>query len=288
MKVEACCQALLAKIIPEVAPSRSGFTIDIGIGTSVFYFELFDKLGFKSVAVEPLPTKQLIQLCQYRNIPLVEACISTQDGMTDLYIGSYQGNQDFNLNSTRPNWWGATSIAKKVQSITLKTLINQLAIDEVTCLKVDVEGSEYSILKQFSSLEKKLHPKVLMFEYGGGNTYGSREAGWSREFLEATLSIFKLLQCLNYQLLIKIDSEDGSRETIFDLKDLQIEAGSIFSFKNLYGNIIALHENIDYSKSMIHDICKTYRDHGDQTPPLKISEPLSRRVSRKMRQIFSR
>ena len=52
MFVELASQALLSNILPEVDRLRSGLTIDIGYGTCDFYFELFDRLKFKTIAVE--------------------------------------------------------------------------------------------------------------------------------------------------------------------------------------------------------------------------------------------
>ena len=68
MHVEECSQALLKQILPEVDSNRSGLAIDIGVGTFAFYCQLFDQLRFPTIAVEPLPNKQLRQLCRYRQI----------------------------------------------------------------------------------------------------------------------------------------------------------------------------------------------------------------------------
>ena len=49
MKVEDCCQALLAQILPTVDPQRQGICIDVGVGTFAFYCELFAQLGFETL-----------------------------------------------------------------------------------------------------------------------------------------------------------------------------------------------------------------------------------------------
>jgi hypothetical protein len=80
MFVELACQSLLRHILPELDRKRSGLTIDIGTGSCDFYFQLFDRLKFKTIAVEPSPTEQVRQLCRERNIKLIESCISDIDG----------------------------------------------------------------------------------------------------------------------------------------------------------------------------------------------------------------
>ena len=37
MRVEACCQSLLAEILPEIDPKKEGYCIDVGAGTFAFY-----------------------------------------------------------------------------------------------------------------------------------------------------------------------------------------------------------------------------------------------------------
>lgn len=277
MIVEDCCQAVLAEILSSFG-KESGYAIEIGCGTLAFYCELFNKLGFKTIAVEPLPIDYVRHLCQYRNITLVESCIGEYDGTIDLYIGSYLGKENLNLNSTRSNWWGSTSTAKKVESMTLKTLIEKLNIDEITCLKIDIEGAEYSVLKQLSSLSSNQIPNVLMFEYGGGSTFEEKQGGWSEEFLQDTLNILSLLHQFGYRQAIKIDSEQGSVEEVLDLNAVEIKAENLFSPKNIYGNIIALYGENKYSEDKIHEICQNYRDNNRKAPSLKFRESLPSRI----------
>lgn len=288
MLVESCCQAILAEILPSLSTNRLDYAIEIGCGTFAFYCELFDKLGLKTIAVEPLPVNNLRKLCFSRDFPLVEACITECDGLIDLYIGNYLGEQNLNLNSTNPKWWGVTSTVKKVESMTLKTLINKFSLDQIICLKIDIEGAEFSVINQLSSLSETLIPKVIMFEYGGGGTYGSREGGWAEEFLKDTLNIIALLPQLGYTMAIKIDSEEEAFEKIIDLKNEILDADNIFEPRNIYGNIIALHGSSLISKDIINNTCKDYRGSQVKAPSLEIAEPLTKRLYIKLRQMVFR
>src|SRR4029077_8803890 len=76
MQVEECCSALLELILPSIDKDRSGWAIDVGVGTFCFYCEQFARLGFRTAAVEPLPVEELKNLCSKFNIRLVETCLS--------------------------------------------------------------------------------------------------------------------------------------------------------------------------------------------------------------------
>ena len=44
MRVEPCCQSVLANILPVVDSKKEGICIDVGVGTFAFYCEMFGKL----------------------------------------------------------------------------------------------------------------------------------------------------------------------------------------------------------------------------------------------------
>jgi FkbM family methyltransferase len=287
MHVEECSQALLNRILPEVDSNRSGLAIDIGVGTFAFYCQLFDQLRFPTIAVEPLPNKQLRQLCRYRQIQLVESCISEVDGLVNLYIGSYNGEENLNLNSLRPDWWGSTATAKQVQSMSLSKLLNEIAATSITCIKIDVEGMELSIIQQLSQLKETLLPKVLMFEYGGGDTRESGQGGWSKELLDGTLKSLEILRDVGYGQIILVDLAPDTKEQVLNLQSETLESTVLFQPQSIYGNIIAL-RGTQYPEHKIASICQPYRDNQSVAPPLQVKESLLRRASLKMRQIIYR
>ncbi|MBD2579000.1 FkbM family methyltransferase [Oscillatoria sp. FACHB-1406] len=286
MHVEDCCQALLCYLLPKLDRQRLGLTVDIGVGTFAFYCELFDKLKFKTLAVEPLPTQQLRHLCQYRNIPLVESCISEAEGKVKLYIGTYEGEENLNLNSLRSDWWGITSTAKEVPSMRLKKLFENHPISQITCLKIDVEGLEYAIIQQLTELPSGLLPKVLMFEYGGGCTKAENKGGWSEEILAGTMKSLEVLRDLGYNSAILVDSAADTEEQVFSLSDLNLTPESIFSPHYIYGNIIAL-RGIEVSTEEISAICQPYRNNQLPSPPLPLKEKLFDRALRKIRYLLT-
>lgn len=281
MLVELCCQALLRQILPAVDPKRTGLAIDIGVGTDDFYFQLFDQLRFKSIAVEPLPTDQVRQLCIDCNIKLVESCISDINGSVYLYIGKDDNNgENLNRSSMRSDWFGSSENARQVSSMSLPNLLASVDAHKVTCLKIDVEGMELAIIQKLQDLQKNLLPRVLMFEYGGGGKRESEQGGWSKEILEGTMKSLEIVRNLGYEKIILVDLAPDTEARLVNLQSLALEATAVFPPHSIYGNIIALRD-VHYSESEIAAICKPYQGNRGQ-------ESLLRRVLRKMSMEISR
>ncbi|WP_042892859.1 FkbM family methyltransferase, partial [Anaplasma marginale] len=179
MRVEDCSLALLSEILPNVDPDKHGVCIDVGVGTFAFYCELFANLGFRSIAIEPVPTKKLRRICQDNNITLIQSCLSDTNDIQTLYIGKFAGLYNSNLNSLSPDWFGSSYKEKQVNVIDLPRLLKRIKPKKITCMKLDIEGSEVNVLKQFIELSEYLKPQIVMFEYGGGSRKSKAKKGWS-------------------------------------------------------------------------------------------------------------
>lgn len=257
MRVEACCQSLLAEILPEIDPKKAGFCIDVGVGNFAFYCEVFAKLGYPTVAVEPLPVKKLKQICDRYPIQLIESCLSNLDGKQTLYLGNFAGLFNTNFSSLSPNWFGSSGKTKEVQSITLLTLLEIIKPTQITCLKLDIEGWEFNVIEQLTHIPKTLLPKVIMFEYGGGVNKNQGQKGWSKEFLEKTLNCLSILKSCGYGFSLMIDFAPRTQEKIFDLRSQDLETEQLFSEQAVYGNIISLRDCV-ISEEKIHKTCQPY------------------------------
>ncbi|GCL37528.1 FkbM family methyltransferase [Anabaena aphanizomenioides LEGE 00250] len=257
MRVESCCQSLLAEIIQEIDPQKEGFCIDVGVGTFAFYCEVFAKLGYPTIAVEPLPVKKLKQISASYGIKLLENCLSNIDGKQLLYLGNFAGLFNSNFSSLSPEWFGSSPKTKEVESITLSTLLSRIKPDKITCLKLDIEGWEFNVIEQLPNIDNALLPQVIMFEYGGGVNKKQGQKGWSKDFLEKTLNCLKILQKCGYQSCIMIDFAPQSKERFFDLQSVNIAVDQLFDDQSVYGNIITL-KNGNISPAKIHTICQPY------------------------------
>jgi len=287
MHVEECCQAVLFHVLPHVDKKRKGVCIDVGVGTFAFYCELFARLRFRTVAVEPLPVDRLRKVCHYHGIKLVESCLSDINGFQTLYIGTYQGAENLNLSSLSPDWWGASTETRRVQSMTLPTLLSTINARKVTRLKLDIEGAEATIIRQFLRMPESLLPSVVMFEYGGGDNRESGRSGWSQQFLAATMECLSVLKKCGYGFSVGIDSAPDTAERIFDLQSPDLEPNRIFPTRAIYGNIISLRGFL-YPESEVARICAAYRDNDSPPPALRLPENHLRKSLWRLSRVFIR
>ena len=287
MHVEECWQAVLFHFLPRIDKKRKGVCIDVGVGTFAFFCELFARLGFKTVAVEPLPIDRLRNICHYHGIKLVESCLLHIDGFQTLYIGTYRGAENLNLSSLSPHWWGASTDTRRVKSMTLPTLLSTINARKVTCLKLDIEGAEARIIRQFLRMPESLLPRVVMFEYGGGDTIESGRAGWSQQFLAATMECLSVLKKCGYGFSVVIDSAPDTAERIFDLQSLDLEPNRIFPTCAIYGNIISFRD-FRCPESGIAGICTAYHDNDSPPPVLRLPENHLPKFLRRLSGVFTR
>ena len=265
MHVEECCRALLHYALPRIDQNRKGLCIDVGVGTFELYCELFARIGFDTVAVEPLPTPTVSMLCGFHGIVLIKSCVYDNDGTQTMYTGTYNDSKNMNLSSIRPDWWGSSSHSVQVPSMTLGTLLETVNAHLITCLKLDVEGVESVIIKQLRQVPASLLPAVVVFEYGGGSTRQEGKAGWSESGIDDTLSCFRALKDLSYRTTILVDSSPEGNEHVIDLAKVNVSPDTFFHPGSIYGNAVCFLERLS-DTSWIERICSLYRDN-DARPP---------------------
>jgi FkbM family methyltransferase len=282
MQVEECCSALLDVILPISDPGHTGWAIDIGVGTFCFYCERFARLGFTTAAVEPLPVEELVSLCRNLNIQLLEACIADKNGIATLYKGTFHEEENLNLNSLRNDWWGVGKDPVEVPTMTLQNFVQKLNAEKITCMKLDVEGLEFSIIKQIAELKHEQIPLVIMFEYGGGGTKQSGKGGWSVDIFGETLQSLNVLSTLGFDKTILIDSSttDPEIHSLQRENDYERYFGSQF----IYGNIITSRDGMISDEEII-SYCLPYKENK---PPSINSEDsgIRRKLNKIVKQIF--
>jgi len=257
MRVEACCQRILSYVLPLVDEKREGICIDVGVGTFAFYCEMFSMLGFKTVAVEPLPVEGVRVLCQYDCITLIEACLSDVNGTKTIHLGNAAAGLDSNYASIEPDWFGVSTETREVQSLTLSKLLSNINAQKVTCLKLDIEGAESTVITKFGGLPKAWLPSIVMFEYGGGDSREKGEYGWSPKYLNATIECLSSLKECGYNFSIMIDNAMDTEARIFDLQSSNLEPDSIFYPNGGYGNIIAFRD-FNIAPDEVAKVCAPY------------------------------
>ena len=260
MRVEACCQRILSYVLPLVDEKREGICIDVGVGTFAFYCEMFSMLGFKTIAVEPLPVEGVRVLCQYDSITLIEACLSDVNGTKTIHLGNAAAGCDSNYASLESDWFGVSTETREVQSLTLSKLLLNINAQKVTCLKLDIEGAESTVLTKLGELPKAWLPSVVMFEYGGGGSREKGEYAWSPKYVSATMECIRALKECGYNCSIMIDHALDTEARVFELQSSTLDPDSIF-YPNggRYGNIIAFRD-FNIAPDKVAKVCAPYNE----------------------------
>lgn len=230
MEFESRTEWLLTQTLPHVDPRRLGTCIEIGVGTYHWYCDLFARAGYRSVAVEPVPSEPFIQHLRQGGILFHEGVVGEHDGTVTIYLGK---DGDTNLSSIRRDWWAATEVTRTVASMTLATMVARSDIDRITCLKVDAEGSEARILRQLLSFPPHLLPRLIVFEFGAAVW---TEGKWLDHFDADTMECLRILRACGYDRLRTIDV--FSEERLGHLQ-LDLDPNTYFGRDSQAGNAIA-------------------------------------------------
>jgi FkbM family methyltransferase len=238
MDVEFRTDYFAEQALRRLDPARRGAVIEIGLGRIDFSFTWARRLGFRCIAIEPLPTSGLIEQARRTGTMLVKAAVSDSSGEMPLYLGTLDGHDVPDLSSLNPRWWGAGRETRMVRSMTLAELVRECSVGLISFLKLDTEGTESSIIGSLDQLERDQLPQLLAFEYGGGGCRAQKCGGWSGEFLDNTVRSLDHLRTLGYQGGILVESGQLSATRV-DFAQLNSGA-NIFADDAAMGNFLAL------------------------------------------------
>lgn len=166
--------------------SEGDVVVDFGASIGPFTHSVLNKNPKHVYAVEP--SDEMFQVLQnnmknYKNVTCINYAIDNNG------LDNYENDFIFNFNNK-------INISK---SITFKTFLNKFNIEEINLLKMDIEGSEYSLFNNDCINILKSNVKFLVGEFHLGN---EDYKGEFRNFRDNILSIFK-----NYQVY-SIDGVD--------------------------------------------------------------------------------
>ena len=171
MNPERSILRIIPYLLNKYDPEKIGATIDTGVGTDNFYFEVFNDLEYDTFAIEPLPSEVLKKKIEYKNINFIEAALTDQDGQIEIYKGKFNGIECLNTSSVNKDWWGVNGHTESVivTTICMDSLLKRINNQKITYFKIDTEGSENKIIRQLLTVENKFLPQIIEFEYGGGS-----------------------------------------------------------------------------------------------------------------------
>jgi FkbM family methyltransferase len=207
MDIEFATDHLCKRFLASLNSVETGIVLEIGLGSLNFSFQWAAPLGFRCVAVEPLPTESLLVATNQNGIELVVAAMGAQSGEVPIYHGVLHDHDLPDISSLNPRWWGVSERSSIVPCLTLPELCISRSIDRIALLKVDTEGSEYHIISLLPELQDSTKPRVITVEYGGGgHTRSSQTGGWAPEFLMGTRQLLEITQKEGYSATIVFES----------------------------------------------------------------------------------
>jgi len=244
MNFEFATDYLCSKFLGRLRPSTSGVVLEIGLGSLNYSFMWAAPLGFRCVAVEPLPVEALINSSNEHGVELVRAAMSDISGDIPIFHGELYGHDLVDISSLNPRWWGVGDRKTIVQCLTLPELCSTRSIDLIALMKIDTEGSENNILSMLRDFSFTSLPRIITVEYGGGGEASScMRGGWAPEFFEGTRQLLNTLEELGYNCSIVLEENRilpklRKSATAFD-------AEKIFESDFVVGNLLFIRDAKD-------------------------------------------
>lgn len=202
--VERVTWEIVSRLMHEIDPRRDGWAIDAGLGQGDYYCEWTHNLGYKSLAIEPVPTPTAIRACEVSRIPLVSAALGNCEGIAVLYSAPER-----DLRSLHGDVWGGMQDAGDVDVTTLPLLMRQYGVDRVTLLKLDIEGAEPDVIETLVELGCDELPDVICFEFGGEGIAEYQSGPWAPEQQKRVNAAFNTLRRLGYKWGVLVGCGDN-------------------------------------------------------------------------------
>jgi FkbM family methyltransferase len=134
--------------------------IDVGAATGEFTLP-FAKKGWQVIAFEPEPINfrdLKNKLKKFPNVTCIAKAVSDTSGQVPFYVSSTHGG----IHTLKP-FHPTHRPTMTVDAVRLDETIADMRIDQVTMLKIDIEGADFLALKSFDF--SKFRPDVVMCEF---------------------------------------------------------------------------------------------------------------------------
>jgi len=134
--------------------------IDVGAATGDFAVP-FAKKGWRIVAFEPEPNNYAIlkkNLNKFEDVICIPKAVSDTSGEVPFYVSSRHGG----IHSLKP-FHPTHRPTARVKVVRLDDALADLRVEQISILKVDIEGADFLALKSFNFY--KFRPDVVMCEF---------------------------------------------------------------------------------------------------------------------------
>ena len=147
-------------VVSELSPRSVVYSFGVGLDIS-FDLALIDRYGLTVHAFDPTP-KSVDWIRQQKLPPefLMYPCaLASSDGSLTLYPPE---NPDHVSHSVVPRG-SSSNNGLTVPAKRLSTIMRELGHDTIDVLKMDIEGSEYDVIRDF--LSAKIYPRQILVEF---------------------------------------------------------------------------------------------------------------------------
>jgi len=215
---------------------KTGYCVEVGVGNVGFYSIEFARLGHKTIAIDPIISDEFEAAIDESGLKNKITAIIAAFAEVGGHLKFWPNKQDPNVSSLRMDHWGAGGDPVTVKAMTYVDIRKMGSKTEAppVCMKLDIEGYEPTVLPIIA----KQPPKVLIFEYGGGDLKKRRVGGWSRANMAAASEAFETLREAGYTSGAVVDA---NLQRVFEFEMDSVPVGGyeqLFSPESGFGNLV--------------------------------------------------
>jgi FkbM family methyltransferase len=132
----------------------------VGVGEDVTLDTYFAKLGCRTILCDPTPraiSHAKAELSSYLNVEIIEKGIWTYSGKTKFFFPKDPKHVSLSIVNLQE-----TDQFLELDVITTDELLQQLDVDQLSLLKLDIEGAAYLVLLDIFS--KEIYPKCILVD----------------------------------------------------------------------------------------------------------------------------
>jgi FkbM family methyltransferase len=132
----------------------------VGVGEDVTLDTYFAKLGCRTILCDPTPraiSHAKAELSSYPNVEIIEKGIWTYSGKTKFFFPKDPRHVSLSIVNLQE-----TDEFLELDVITTDELLQQLDVDQLSVLKLDIEGAAYLVLLDIFS--KEIYPKCILVD----------------------------------------------------------------------------------------------------------------------------
>lgn len=124
--------------------------------------EPFALRGWKVVAFEPEQYNRSVFLKSLGRLPNVTCIPKAVSNVSGTKVPFYVSKVHYGIHSLMP-FHDTHELSGEVETVRLDSVLEQLAVEEVTILKIDIEGADFLALQSFDFI--KFKPQLVMVEF---------------------------------------------------------------------------------------------------------------------------